>query len=55
MGWLIDPDEKSVIAYPAGKQPIFFQEPELLPTPEFIGDFKLSVGELFGWLKPGNI
>ncbi len=56
MGWLVDPDEKSVIAYPAGKQPIFFHEPEqLLPTPEFIGDFKLSVGELFGWLKPGNI
>ena len=56
MGWLVDPDEKSVIAYPNGKQPIFFQEPEhLLPTPEFIGDFQLSIGELFSWLKPGNI
>ncbi|MDJ0734181.1 MAG: Uma2 family endonuclease [Nostocaceae cyanobacterium] len=56
MGWLIVPEEKSVLAYPAGKQPILFQEPEdLLPTPEFILDLKLSLGELFGWLKPGNI
>jgi Uma2 family endonuclease len=56
MGWLIDPAEKSVLAYPANQQPVFLQEPEqLLPTPEFIGDFKLSVGELFSWLKPGNL
>jgi Uma2 family endonuclease len=56
MGWLIDPEEKSVLAYPAGQQPMFLQEPEhLLPTPEFIADLKLSVGELFSWLKPGNV
>ena len=56
MGWLIDPTEKSVLAYPANQQPRIFQEPDqVLPTPEFMGDFKLSLGELFGWLKPGNI
>ena len=56
MGWLVDPDEKSVLAYPNGKQPIFFQEPEqVLPVPDFMGDFQLTIGELFGWLKPGNI
>jgi Uma2 family endonuclease len=56
MGWLIDPDEKSVLAYPAGQQPAFLQEPEqLLPTPEFIRDLQLSVGELFSWLKPGKV
>ncbi len=55
MGWLIHPGVKSVLAYPADRQPIFLQEPEqLLPIPEFIADFKLSVGELFSWLKPGN-
>ncbi len=55
MGWLIVPEEKSVFAYPAGKQPILFQGAEdLLPTPEFLPDLKLSVGELFSWLKPGN-
>jgi Uma2 family endonuclease len=56
MGWLIDPEEKSVLAYPAGKQPIFFQESEnSLPTPDFMGDFQLTAIELFAWLKPGNI
>ncbi len=56
MGWIIDPAEKSVFAYPANKQPLFLQESEqLLPTPEFIADLNLSVGELFSWLKPGNI
>lgn len=55
MGWLIIPEEKSVFVYPAGKQPMLFQQPEeLLPTPEFLPDFKLRVGELFSWLKPGN-
>ena len=56
MGWLIDPAEKSVFAYPANQQPMFLQEPEqLLPTPEFSADLKLSVGELFSWLKPSNV
>lgn len=56
MGWLIDPAEKSVFAYPANQQPMFLQEAEqLLPTPEFMANLKLSVGELFSWLKPGNI
>ena len=56
MGWLIDPAEKSAFAYPANQQPMFLQEPEqLLPTPEFSADLKLSVGELFSWLKPSNV
>lgn len=56
MGWLIDPADKSVLVYPAHQQPIFLEESaQLLPTPEFIGDFKLSIGELFGWLKPGGV
>jgi Uma2 family endonuclease len=56
MGWLIDPSEKSVFAYPVGKQPVFIQESEqIIPVPEFIADLKLSVAELFAWLKPGNV
>lgn len=55
MGWLLDPAEKLVLAYPAHQQPIFLESEELLPTPEFIADFKLSVGELFSWLKPGAV
>lgn len=55
MGWLLDPDEKSVIAYPAGQQPIFFQQAEeIIVTPGFMRDLRLSVGELFSWLKVSN-
>lgn len=52
MGWLVDPDQKSVIAYPAGQQPIFCQQlDEMITVPEFIQDLQLTVGELFSWLK----
>lgn len=55
MGWLIDPNIKSVLVYPARQQPKFLQESEhLLPVPDFISTLQLTVGDLFGWLKPGN-
>ncbi len=51
MGWLIDPDEQSVIGYPVNQQPqIFDQFDQVLPVPEFAKDFQLTVGDLFGWL-----
>ena len=54
MGWLLDPDEKNILAYPAGQQPISLQEPtDILPVPEFMGEMQLTLGEVFGWLKPG--
>jgi Uma2 family endonuclease len=56
MGWLIDPRDKSVLVYPAHQQPMVVEDSEeLLPTPDFIADLKLSVGELFSWLRPGNV
>jgi Uma2 family endonuclease len=52
LGWLIDPDERAVLVYPPGQQPQFLQkEQEILPVPHLVGDFELSVGQLFGWLK----
>lgn len=52
LGWLIDPDERSVLVYPAGKQPEFFEEStEVLPIPDFVNQLQLTVGELFGWLR----
>ncbi|BAY44006.1 hypothetical protein SAMD00079811_16000 [Scytonema sp. HK-05] len=52
LGWLIDPDERAVLVYPPGQQPQFLQkEQEILPVPHLVGDFQLSVGQLFGWLK----
>lgn len=55
MGWLIDPNIKSVLVYPSGQQPEFLQQPEqVLPVPDFISVLHLTVGDLFSWLKPGN-
>ncbi|MBE9005077.1 Uma2 family endonuclease [Fortiea sp. LEGE XX443] len=55
MGWLIDPDERFIAAYPAGRQPLPFEEIEaILPVPEFCQGLQLSVGNIFGWLKVLN-
>jgi len=51
LSWLIDPDEKSVVVYPLGKQPIYFEEvTRLLPVSEFL-ELQLKVEGLFNWLK----
>jgi Uma2 family endonuclease len=55
MGWLIDPHIKSVLVYPSGQQPEFLQSPEdVLPIPDFMPALRLTVGDLFGWLKLGT-
>lgn len=52
MGWLVDPDDRSVIAYPPGKQPeLFDEEQQQLPVPSLVSGYQLTVGQLFGWLK----
>lgn len=52
LGWLIDPEDKSVIVYPFGNQPEFFEKAnDSLPVPEFLGELQLKVADLFNWLK----
>jgi Uma2 family endonuclease len=52
MGWMIGPDERFVLVYPAGCQPQSFEALEdVLPVPTFAQGVQLTVGELFGWLK----
>jgi Uma2 family endonuclease len=52
MGWLIDPDERFIAAYPAGQQPLPFEEIDgVLPVPDFCQGLQLTVGDIFGWLK----
>ncbi len=52
MGWLIDPDERTVLVFPLGQQPQIFQkEQEILPVPNLVSNFQLTVGQLFGWLR----
>lgn len=52
LGWLLDPMERSVLVYPPGEQPeILQEEQEILPVPNLVSDFQLTVGQLFGWLR----
>jgi Uma2 family endonuclease len=51
MGWLIDPEEKTVLVYRSQQAVEILDEPEQqLPMPEFARDLRLTIGELFGWL-----
>lgn len=52
LGWIIDPDDETVLTYPAGQSPEFFEEPaDVLPVPDFAIELQLTLGNLFAWLK----
>lgn len=52
MGWLIDPDERSLIIYPSEQQPEFLQEEQdALPVPNLVASLQLTIADVFGWLK----
>jgi Uma2 family endonuclease len=51
MGWLIDPDEKTIFVYRSKQEMEIFDEPEqLLPMPSFVNGLNLTVRDLFTWL-----
>lgn len=51
LGWLIDPDERSLLVYPPGQQPELLEEPtQILPVLDLVA-VRLTVGDLFSWLK----
>ena len=52
LGWLIDPDERSVLIFPPNQQPVLLQnEAEMLIVPQFLPQLQLTVGDLLGWLQ----
>jgi Uma2 family endonuclease len=52
MGWLVDPDGRSILIFPPGRQPELLQESqERLPVPNLVPGLQLTVGDIFGWLK----
>lgn len=54
LGWLIDADEKAVICFQPSQLPEIKRQPEdSLPLPDFL-DLRLSVGQVFSWLKLGK-
>ncbi|NJL86985.1 MAG: Uma2 family endonuclease [Leptolyngbyaceae cyanobacterium SM1_1_3] len=51
MGWLIDPEERSVFVYLPDQPTTVYDEPRTrLSVPEFAKDFNLTVEGLFSWL-----
>ncbi len=52
LGWLIDPAERSVLVYPPKQQPELLEQPDdALPVPTFASKLRLTVGQMFSWLK----
>ncbi|NEQ96628.1 MAG: Uma2 family endonuclease [Cyanothece sp. SIO2G6] len=52
LGWLIDPEEQTVLAYhPTTATAIFDQNDEILPVPEFANSLQLTVEHLFNLLR----
>jgi Uma2 family endonuclease len=51
MGWLVDPDDRTVFVYQPDREIAIFDEPDdLLLMPGFASGLALTVGEVFGWL-----
>jgi len=51
LGWLIDPDERLILAFIPGQEPIELTGSARLPTPTFL-TLDLTVEQVFGWLIP---
>jgi Uma2 family endonuclease len=51
MGWLIDPDEKTIFVYrPKQETEVFDDLNALIPVPSFASELQLAVKDLFAWL-----
>lgn len=52
MGWLIDPEERLILVFIPGQEPMELTGQNLLPMPSFL-NLDLTVDQVFGWLKVG--
>ncbi len=51
MGWLIDPDERTIFVYQPKQQTLVFDSPEQqIPVPLFANALNLTVEDVFSWL-----
>lgn len=51
LAWIIDPQEKVIFVYSPQKVACFEEDNHILPMPNFMSDFQLTLGDIFGWLK----
>jgi Uma2 family endonuclease len=55
MGWLIDPESKTITISRAHQNILILDDPaDLLPVPEFAQEVQLTVQDVFGWLKKNS-
>ncbi|MBR8828238.1 MAG: Uma2 family endonuclease [Gomphosphaeria aponina SAG 52.96 = DSM 107014] len=52
LGWLIDSEDESVMIFQPNKFPEIKSAGEILTGLEIMGDWQLSVDEMFSWLTP---
>jgi Uma2 family endonuclease len=51
MGWLIDPEEKTVFVHRPKQEVEGFDQPEILiPVPGFMSELRLTIRDIFAWL-----
>ncbi len=50
LGWLVDPEDRSILVFFPNQQPVLLQEGDSLTTLEDI-DLELKVTTIFSWLK----
>ncbi len=51
LGWLIDPEDESVMIFQPNQLPEIKSDEEILPVLESLKDWQLSVTEMFSWLS----
>ena len=52
LGWLIDPEDRIILVFIPGQEPVELTGKDSLPTPEFL-TLDLTVEQVFSWLKVG--
>ncbi|MBD2384005.1 Uma2 family endonuclease [Cylindrospermum sp. FACHB-282] len=53
LGWLIDPDERVILVFLPGQEPLEITGDERLPVPQFL-QLHLTSTQIFTWLKPAK-
>lgn len=51
LGWIIDPQQKTIFTYYQQKVTFFDRDEDILPVPDFITNLQLTIGDVFSWLK----
>ncbi len=50
LGWLLDPDDRSILAFLPKQEPVLYEGDERLPTVAAI-ELELTANQVFSWLK----